>query len=102
MGSKLDFEEQTSHILYVEARDQGVNSVPVYVTVIINVLDQNDNAPEIKVSFLEETTTPSISEDAVIGSFVAFVSVTDSDRGHAAKVRDRKNMGFFANWLEQK
>ena len=72
----------------MEARDQGVNSVPVYATVVINVLDRNDNAPAIKVSFLdnENGRIPSISEDAAVGSFVAFVSVTDSDRGEAGRV----------------
>ena len=85
-GTPLDYEEASSHKLYVEARDGGVNSLPVYATVIINVIDVNDNSPQISVSFLEETATPSISEDAVIGSFVAFVSVTDKDIGQAGVV----------------
>ena len=87
VGRKMDFEDQSSHVLYVEARDQGVNSVPVYATVVINVLDRNDNQPVIKVSFLDqESDVPVISEAAAVGSFVAFVSVTDRDRGDAGRV----------------
>ena len=89
VGTQLDFEDQPNHILYVEARDQGVNSVPIYATVVINVLDRNDNPPKIKVSFLDQSETPEISEDAVIGSFVAFVSVTDADHGDAGRIQTK-------------
>jgi hypothetical protein len=42
------------------------------------VTDVNDNQPKIEVSFLNQSE-PGISESAQIGSFVAFVSVTDQD-----------------------
>ena len=91
IGEKLDFEKEKTHILYVRASDNGGgNSVPTYATVIVNILDVNDNRPEIKVSFMDDTQGDAdgvhyISEDIAVGEFVAFVSVTDNDANEKGK-----------------
>ena len=86
VGAKLNYEASKQHTLYVEARDFGPSSIPAYTTVTINVINVNDNQPSIEVKFLTEQIEPSISEDAQIGDFVAFVSVTDEDKGKAGEL----------------
>ena len=87
VGAKLNYEASKQHTLYVEARDFGPSSIPAYTTVTINIINVNDNRPSIEVSFLTEPTIePTISEDAQIGDFVAFVSVTDQDKGKAGEL----------------
>ena len=87
IGEILDFEKQQQHILYIRAIDNGANAVPAYATVVINVLDVNDNRPEIKVSFIGDSENQQsvhyIQEDIAVGEFLAFVSVTDNDANEA-------------------
>merc|ERR1712021_251022 len=87
IGEEMDFEDKEQHVLYIRAIDSGANAVPAYATVIINVLDVNDNRPEIKVSFIGDNENQQnvhfISEDIAIGEFLAFVSVTDNDANEA-------------------
>lgn len=56
LKSPLDFEKDSQFALTVEARDSGVGSLPAYAHVQIDVLDVNDNRPEITVSFLSTLT----------------------------------------------
>uniref|UniRef100_A0A8B9UP05 Cadherin domain-containing protein n=1 Tax=Anas zonorhyncha TaxID=75864 RepID=A0A8B9UP05_9AVES len=77
----LDFEEDDSHELGVQARDSG--ELFDTATVSISVTDVNDNAPEISVrSALSE-----ISEDAPPGTVVALLHVQDRDSGANGEVR---------------
>ncbi|XP_071879523.1 protocadherin gamma-A2-like [Anas platyrhynchos] len=77
----LDFEEDDSHELGVQARDSG--ELFDTATVSISVTDVNDNAPEISVrSALNE-----ISEDAPPGTVVALLHVQDRDSGANGEVR---------------
>lgn len=88
IGKKLDFEKEQQHILYIRAIDNGANAVPAYATVVINVLDVNDNRPEIKVSFMgdsENQLVHYVSEDIAVGEFLAFVSVIDNDANEIGK-----------------
>ena len=74
----LDYELQTTYSLVISANDNGhPTSRTGYVTVIINLIDLNDNAPV----FANETYTVSISEAAGIGSHIVRVSATDEDSG---------------------
>lgn len=63
LKSPLDFEKEATFVLTVEARDSGVGSLPAYAQVEIDVLDVNDNAPEITVSFLSTLSKSPSSRD---------------------------------------
>ena len=66
--------------MYVEARDvaDSIGGHLAYTTLTIHVVDVNDNEPVIDVNFIDNTKNE-IMENIEIGSFVAFVSVTDQD-----------------------
>ena len=81
LKEKLDYEGARSHTLTVIARDQGQDSLPAQTNIIVRVLDVNDHAPEVTLSFLGGGKTAQISENAKPGIFVAHISVTDIDAG---------------------
>lgn len=86
---ELDYEIEQYYSLTVEAKDCGVGSLPAYAQIEIFVLDANDNAPEISVSFLnnlfKNNTKNStqlnvyISESMGENKYLAHVSVFDKD-----------------------
>ncbi|XP_072204446.1 protocadherin beta-15-like [Excalfactoria chinensis] len=71
----LDFEEAKTHKLVVRATDGG--GVTAHCKVHVEVLDVNDNAPEIELS----SVSASIPEDAPPRTVVALLSVRDRDSG---------------------
>ncbi|XP_072204444.1 protocadherin beta-15-like [Excalfactoria chinensis] len=71
----LDFEEAKSHNLVVTAMDGG--GLSAHCKVHVEVLDVNDNAPEIELS----SVSASIPEDAPPRTVVALLSVRDRDSG---------------------
>ena len=86
VGDSIDFEAERSHVLYVQAADMGANPNKAYCTVIVEIIDTNDNPPLIEVSFIESGDTLVLPEDVAIGSFAAFVSITDADLGPAGQL----------------
>ena len=81
----LDFETRTQFLVIVEARDAGINSQPGYCTLEVNILDANDNPPEIIVNTLEGTTNAEVPENKPSGRFVAHVTVRDRDTGEGGE-----------------
>ncbi|XP_032929387.1 protocadherin alpha-6-like [Catharus ustulatus] len=79
----LDFEEVNVFNFRVEARDQGTPSLSGHCKVVLEVLDVNDNAPEVWVTSL---SVP-VPEDASVGTVVALLSVSDRDSGANGRVR---------------
>ncbi|XP_065591104.1 protocadherin alpha-5-like [Cyrtonyx montezumae] len=79
----LDFEDVHQHELQIEARDKGTPPLSGHCSVIVEVLDVNDNAPEVWVTSL---SVP-VSEDAALGTVVALLSVSDRDSGPNGRVR---------------
>ncbi|CDQ86955.1 unnamed protein product [Oncorhynchus mykiss] len=75
---KLDHEENAAYEIRVQARDQGSSPRSGYSKVLVEVIDVNDNAPEIAVTSLMSP----VKEDAEIGTVVALVTVTDKDGGN--------------------
>ncbi|XP_068021770.1 protocadherin beta-15-like [Melanerpes formicivorus] len=75
VAGKLDFEDAKKHEMVVKASDGG----GLYTTckVHVEVLDVNDNAPEIQLT----SHTASIPEDAPPRTLVALFSVRDRDSG---------------------
>uniref|UniRef100_A0A8V5GG83 Uncharacterized protein n=1 Tax=Melopsittacus undulatus TaxID=13146 RepID=A0A8V5GG83_MELUD len=78
----LDFEDVRLHELQIEARDKGFPPLSGHCSVELEVLDVNDNAPEVWVTSL---SVP-VPEDAAVGTVVALLSVSDRDSGTNGRV----------------
>ncbi|KAL9836545.1 protocadherin alpha-5-like isoform 1-T1 [Geothlypis trichas] len=83
LQGKLDYEETNSYEIPVEARDKGSPPLSGHCKVVLEVLDVNDNAPEVWVTSL---SVP-VPEDASLGTVVALLSVSDRDSGENGLVR---------------
>uniref|UniRef100_A0A8C9WH24 Protocadherin gamma-A11-like n=1 Tax=Scleropages formosus TaxID=113540 RepID=A0A8C9WH24_SCLFO len=79
VAGTIDFERTKKYELNVEAWDYGFTDS---CTVIIDVIDVNDNTPVIT---LTSFTNP-VSEDALIGTTVAVINVKDMDSGENGQV----------------
>ncbi|XP_063784914.1 protocadherin gamma-B2-like isoform X36 [Pseudophryne corroboree] len=77
----LDYEETKNYEISVQAKDGG--GLAAHTKVLIEVIDENDNAPEISITSL---TTP-VAEDAVPGTVVALIEVHDQDSGENGEVQ---------------
>ncbi|XP_044882169.1 protocadherin alpha-8-like isoform X6 [Mauremys mutica] len=78
----MDFESQNIYDIQVEAIDKGHAPLVGHSKVLVEVLDMNDNAPELAVTSL---SLP-VPEDAPPGTVVALISVSDQDSGDNGKV----------------
>ncbi|CAO2593782.1 Protocadherin alpha-C2 [Lemmus lemmus] len=76
----LDYEKIKSYEIQVKAVDKG--TPPIHCTVLIEILDANDNAPELIITSL---SLP-VPEDAAPGTVIALLSVKDEDLGSNGKV----------------
>ncbi len=81
LKKQLDYEDHDSYRLAIEAKDNGANPKPDYATVIVKVLDVNDNPPQIVVNTLLGNNKVEISELDLAGRFIAHVSIKDPDGG---------------------
>ncbi|XP_034640984.1 LOW QUALITY PROTEIN: protocadherin gamma-B1-like [Trachemys scripta elegans] len=79
----LDFEETRDYTLIVEAKDGG--GLVTHCKVEIDVLDENDNAPEVTLASLASR----IPENSVSGTVIALIKVRDRDDGENGKVSCR-------------
>ncbi|XP_070407904.1 protocadherin alpha-5 isoform X3 [Nothobranchius furzeri] len=75
---ELDHEETRAYEIRVQAKDQGPVPRSTHAKLLIEVIDVNDNAPEISVTSL---MTP-VREDAQLGTIIAFLTVADKDGGN--------------------
>ncbi|XP_047585485.1 protocadherin alpha-13 isoform X4 [Lutra lutra] len=74
---KLDFEEKKLYEISVEATDKGNIPMAGHCTVFVEILDINDNTPEITITSL---SLP-VREDAQVATVIALISVSDRDSG---------------------
>ncbi|XP_058506403.1 protocadherin alpha-3-like [Solea solea] len=74
----LDCEETPAYEVRVQAMDRGPVPRSSHAKLLIEIIDVNDNAPEISVTSL---MTP-VKENAELGTIVAFITVTDKDGGN--------------------
>ncbi|XP_064886319.1 LOW QUALITY PROTEIN: protocadherin alpha-2 [Columba livia] len=79
----LDFETVAFYDLQIKAKDKGTPPLSGHCKVLVEVLDVNDNAPEVWVTSL---SVP-VPEDASVGTVVALLSVSDRDSGANGRVR---------------
>nr|XP_061793015.1 protocadherin alpha-8-like [Nerophis lumbriciformis] len=83
----IDFEDINAFELRVQANDGGSSPLTSHTKLLIEVLDINDNAPEISITLLLNT----VKEDATIGTAIAIVSVLDKDGGKNGLVNCKIN-----------
>jgi protocadherin Fat 1/2/3 len=99
----LDFEDRQVHSLTVRARDNGTPSFSSEVTLIVEVVDVNENlhAPV----FDDFVTAASVAENQPVGTLVTKVKATDADPpgddsrvGYSIKSGD--GLGYFSIDIE--
>ncbi|XP_061690908.1 protocadherin alpha-3-like isoform X9 [Syngnathoides biaculeatus] len=73
----LDYEETPAYEVRIQAADQGPVPRSAHAKLLVEVVDVNDNAPQITVTSL---MTP-VKENAELGTIVALVTVSDKDAG---------------------
>nr|XP_057919062.1 protocadherin alpha-3-like isoform X2 [Doryrhamphus excisus] len=78
----IDYEEKRAYEIRVEATDKGNPPMSAHCKVLVEVLDVNDNAPEVTVTSLHNA----VPEDAGVGTAVALVSLFDKDGGQNGDV----------------
>ncbi|XP_041929670.1 protocadherin alpha-3-like isoform X20 [Alosa sapidissima] len=79
---QIDFEENDAYEIDIQASDKGLAPLTTDKSVMIKIVDINDNAPEIEVT----SFSSAVPEDARIGTTVALISVNDLDSGVNGKV----------------
>ncbi|AWP12613.1 putative protocadherin alpha-3-like, partial [Scophthalmus maximus] len=82
VAGAIDFEDSSRYEIDIQASDKGAATLTTDKTVIIRVVDVNDNAPEIEVTSFSRA----LPEDSKPGTTVALISVKDSDSGLNGKV----------------
>ncbi|TSK17836.1 Protocadherin-8 [Bagarius yarrelli] len=87
--SSVDFETRKSYEMHITAYDLGANSVPSTCTVTVEIVDVNDNAPEVTIKPMASKSGDMayITEAAAVESFVALISASDRDSGANGYVR---------------
>ncbi|XP_045406659.1 protocadherin alpha-10-like [Lemur catta] len=75
VNGKIDFEETKLWKIQIKAIDKGNPPMFGHCTILIEVLDINDNAPELVITSL----SLAVREDAPLGTVIALISVTDPD-----------------------
>ncbi|XP_068963516.1 protocadherin alpha-13 isoform X4 [Petaurus breviceps papuanus] len=79
---ELDFEKKNMYEIRVEAIDKGNPPMAGHCTVLVEILDTNDNSPEVSVTSL---SLP-VQEDSPPGTVIALISVSDRDSGANGQV----------------
>ncbi|XP_069026671.1 protocadherin alpha-8-like isoform X29 [Embiotoca jacksoni] len=78
----LDCEVKDIYEIDIKASDKGPVPLATEKSVIITIVDLNDNSPEIEVT----SFSSAIPEDSKLGRTVALISVNDNDSGLNGKV----------------
>nr|AAI62233.1 Protocadherin 2 alpha b 10 [Danio rerio]AAI62545.1 Protocadherin 2 alpha b 10 [Danio rerio]BAD52314.1 cadherin-related neuronal receptor variable 10 [Danio rerio]BAD52327.1 cadherin-related neuronal receptor variable 10 [Danio rerio] len=78
----VDYERKNAVELRVQAKDKGHKPRAALCKVLLEIIDVNDNVPEISVTSLVNT----VKEDALIDTVVGMITVTDNDAGKNGQV----------------
>ncbi|XP_063784915.1 protocadherin gamma-B1-like isoform X37 [Pseudophryne corroboree] len=76
----VDFEKMKTYEISVQAQDGG--GLVSHASVVVQILDMNDNAPEITLNSLSSP----ISEDSLPGTVVALINIHDKDSEENSEV----------------
>ncbi|XP_063784907.1 protocadherin gamma-B2-like isoform X29 [Pseudophryne corroboree] len=80
INKPLDFELTRNYELSIQAKDGG--GLVAHCKLLIEVIDENDNAPEISITSLSSP----IPEDSAPGTVIALIEVLDQDSGANGEV----------------
>ena len=85
---RLPSDENDIRKLFITAKDGGALPLSGFAGVLVNIVHTQNRPPNIFVTFMSESTdnTATISEDVEVGSFIAYVKVTDPDAGQNGQV----------------
>ncbi len=95
LQNPVDYEDETTYELDVQASDLGHNPVPSMCKIIINIRDVNDNPPEIIITSITSVTdgVAHVSEATGPDILVAVISIKDKDTGVNGQVSCTLNGG---------
>ncbi|XP_036846217.1 protocadherin gamma-C5 isoform X26 [Oncorhynchus mykiss] len=79
---EIDYEARNSFKIDVLATDKGIPPMQGLCTINVEIMDLNDNSPEI---ILKSQPSP-VSEDALVGTVIALISAKDVDSGDNGNV----------------
>uniref|UniRef100_A0A1A8UVK4 Protocadherin-12 n=1 Tax=Nothobranchius furzeri TaxID=105023 RepID=A0A1A8UVK4_NOTFU len=83
----LDYENQSSYELIIQATDNGPNGIPAHCILHIKLTDVNDNAPRIHTTWTSPSSAvATVQEGAALDTYLALVTVYDADSGENGKV----------------
>lgn len=82
LARSLDRETKSKYTLTVIAHDAGINRLSSSATVYVDVLDENDNAPE----FTQTSTKISVIETTPVNTELTRFRATDADLGMNSEV----------------
>ncbi|XP_041621751.1 protocadherin alpha-10-like [Vulpes lagopus] len=82
VNDAIDFEDSNTYEIHVDVTDRGNPPMVSHCTVLVEVLDENDNPPEVVITSL---ALP-VQEDAQVGTVIALISVSDRDSGANGQV----------------
>uniref|UniRef100_K7FGK9 Protocadherin 12 n=1 Tax=Pelodiscus sinensis TaxID=13735 RepID=K7FGK9_PELSI len=74
----LDYEENHTYEVDVQARDLGANPIPAHCKILFKILDVNDNAPDVHITWAAQ----------------ALVTASDPDSGNNGQVHCYLTQGF--------
>ncbi|XP_016305846.1 protocadherin-10-like [Sinocyclocheilus anshuiensis] len=80
---KLDHESNNAIEIRVQARDKGSTPRVAHCKVLVEILDVNDNIPEISVTSLVNV----VKEGSPKGTMVGLITVKDDDSGENGSVK---------------
>ncbi|XP_036433556.1 protocadherin gamma-A8-like [Colossoma macropomum] len=80
---QLDHETSSAVEIRVQARDNGHTPRAAHSKVLIEIIDVNDNVPEISVTSLENN----VKEGSLKGTMVALITVKDEDAGQNGAIK---------------
>ncbi|XP_053498378.1 protocadherin alpha-5 isoform X7 [Ictalurus furcatus] len=78
----VDYEKKNALELRVQAKDKGNNPRAAMCKILVEIVDINDNVPEISVTSLVDI----IKEDTPVDTMVGMITVIDNDAGKNGQV----------------
>ena len=85
----LDYEMEVMHFVSIYVEDDGIPSFNATLSLTVNVVDADDNAPELIISFMNV----SVPEDAMVGVVLATFNASDRDSGTNSHIAYRIESG---------
>uniref|UniRef100_A0A3Q3CQF1 Cadherin domain-containing protein n=1 Tax=Haplochromis burtoni TaxID=8153 RepID=A0A3Q3CQF1_HAPBU len=93
----LDYEKASSYKIEITARDKGVPEMESHCRLQIDIVDVNDNTPEIVL-----TSEPQpVREDAASGTVVALLNARDADSVPPPCTHSTRNSYIAMSWVRR-